>query len=40
MLRLGPEMRERLANNFGDGSMVAEARVGPWWNNLAILVQP
>jgi 2-polyprenyl-6-hydroxyphenyl methylase/3-demethylubiquinone-9 3-methyltransferase len=34
------EMRERLARTFGAGAMVAEARVPPWWNNLALLVRP
>jgi 2-polyprenyl-6-hydroxyphenyl methylase/3-demethylubiquinone-9 3-methyltransferase len=34
------EMRERLASSFGGGAIVAEARIGPWWNNLAILVRP
>jgi SAM-dependent methyltransferase len=34
------EMHERLVRNFGDGALIAEARVGPWWNNLAILVRP
>jgi 2-polyprenyl-3-methyl-5-hydroxy-6-metoxy-1,4-benzoquinol methylase len=34
------EMRERLARSFGDEALIAEARVGPWWNNLATLVQP
>jgi len=34
------EMRERLARSFGAGALLADARVGPWWNNLAILVRP
>jgi 2-polyprenyl-3-methyl-5-hydroxy-6-metoxy-1,4-benzoquinol methylase len=34
------EMRERLALSFGEAALVAEARVGPWWNNLATLVRP
>jgi SAM-dependent methyltransferase len=34
------EMRERLVRSFGDEALVAEARIGPWWNNLATLVQP
>jgi 2-polyprenyl-6-hydroxyphenyl methylase/3-demethylubiquinone-9 3-methyltransferase len=34
------EMRERLARSFGDGALLAEALIGPWWNNLAILVRP
>jgi SAM-dependent methyltransferase len=33
------EMRERLASGFGNHALVAEARIGPWWNNLAILVR-
>jgi 2-polyprenyl-3-methyl-5-hydroxy-6-metoxy-1,4-benzoquinol methylase len=34
------EMRERLVRSFGEGALIAEARVGPWWNNLATLVRP
>lgn len=34
------EIRERLAHSFGDAALVAEARIGPWHNNLAILVRP
>ena len=34
------EMRERLASSFGEAAIVAEARIGPWWNNLATLVRP
>lgn len=34
------EMREHLTIGFGAGSLVAEARVGPWWNNIATLVRP
>ena len=34
------EMRRCLAFTFSDGALVAEARVGPWWNNFAILVRP
>jgi len=34
------EMRERLAITFGEDALVDEARVRPWWNNLATLVQP
>ena len=34
------EMRERLARSFGEAALVAEARVAPWWNNIAILVRP
>jgi 2-polyprenyl-3-methyl-5-hydroxy-6-metoxy-1,4-benzoquinol methylase len=33
------EMRERLAICFGAASLVAEARVGPWWNNIATLIR-
>jgi 2-polyprenyl-3-methyl-5-hydroxy-6-metoxy-1,4-benzoquinol methylase len=34
------EMREHLALSFGEASIVGEARVGPWWNNIATLVRP
>ena len=34
------EMRERLARSFGEAALVAEARVAPWWNNIATLVRP
>lgn len=34
------EMRERLARAFGEGALVAEAGVAPWWNNIAMLVRP
>lgn len=34
------EMRERLALSFGEAALVAEARVRPRWNNLAMLVRP
>jgi 2-polyprenyl-6-hydroxyphenyl methylase/3-demethylubiquinone-9 3-methyltransferase len=34
------EMRECLALTFGEASLVGEARVGPWWNNIATLVRP
>lgn len=34
------EMRERLVHSFGNAALVAEARVRPRWNNLAILVRP
>jgi 2-polyprenyl-3-methyl-5-hydroxy-6-metoxy-1,4-benzoquinol methylase len=34
------EMRERLALSFGEAALVAEARVQPQWNNLAMLVRP
>ncbi len=33
------EMRERLAISFGAASLIAEARVKPWWNNIATLVR-
>jgi SAM-dependent methyltransferase len=33
------EMRAGLSNAFGEPALVAEARVGPHWNNLAILVR-
>jgi 2-polyprenyl-6-hydroxyphenyl methylase/3-demethylubiquinone-9 3-methyltransferase len=34
------EMRERLARSFGGAALIAEARVAPWWNNIATLVRP
>jgi 2-polyprenyl-3-methyl-5-hydroxy-6-metoxy-1,4-benzoquinol methylase len=34
------EMRERLALTFGESAIIREARVAPWWNNLATLVRP
>jgi 2-polyprenyl-3-methyl-5-hydroxy-6-metoxy-1,4-benzoquinol methylase len=34
------EMRQLLALAFGEAALVAEARVGPWWNNIATLVRP
>jgi SAM-dependent methyltransferase len=34
------EMREYLAHSFGTATLVAEARVRPRWNNLAILIRP
>jgi 2-polyprenyl-6-hydroxyphenyl methylase/3-demethylubiquinone-9 3-methyltransferase len=34
------EMRERLALTFGEDALVGEARVRPWWNNIATLVRP
>ena len=34
------EMRQHLAISFGAASLVAEARVGPWWNNIATLIRP
>lgn len=33
------EMRERLAASFGAASLIAEARVRPWWNNIATLIR-
>jgi SAM-dependent methyltransferase len=33
------EMRRRLIATFGADALVAEARIGPWWNNLAMLVK-
>ena len=33
------EMRKRLAISFGAASLVAEARVRPWWNNIATLIR-
>ena len=34
------EMRDCLAHSFGKDALIAEARVGPWRNNLATLVRP
>jgi 2-polyprenyl-6-hydroxyphenyl methylase/3-demethylubiquinone-9 3-methyltransferase len=34
------EMRQLLATSFGATSIVAEARVAPWSNNVAFLVRP
>jgi 2-polyprenyl-3-methyl-5-hydroxy-6-metoxy-1,4-benzoquinol methylase len=34
------EMRECLSHTFGGAAIVDEARIGPWWNNLAMLVRP
>lgn len=34
------EMRERLMQTFGAAALVGEDRVAPWWNNLALLIQP
>jgi 2-polyprenyl-3-methyl-5-hydroxy-6-metoxy-1,4-benzoquinol methylase len=34
------EMRERLVLAFGEAALVAEARIAPWWNNIATLVRP
>jgi 2-polyprenyl-3-methyl-5-hydroxy-6-metoxy-1,4-benzoquinol methylase len=33
------EMRDHLASSFGEAALVAEARVKPWWNNIATLVR-
>ncbi len=33
------EMRERLAHSFGESALVDETRIGPRWNNIAILVR-
>jgi 2-polyprenyl-6-hydroxyphenyl methylase/3-demethylubiquinone-9 3-methyltransferase len=34
------EMRRDLSGSFGESALIDEARVGPWWNNLATLVRP
>ena len=34
------EMRQRLVDSFGKAALVAEARLAPWRNNLAMLVRP
>jgi 2-polyprenyl-3-methyl-5-hydroxy-6-metoxy-1,4-benzoquinol methylase len=34
------EMRRFLAISFGPDALVGEARIRPWWNNIAMLVQP
>jgi 2-polyprenyl-6-hydroxyphenyl methylase/3-demethylubiquinone-9 3-methyltransferase len=34
------EFRQRLAHSFGEAAIVDEARVGPWWNNIAFLISP
>jgi SAM-dependent methyltransferase len=34
------EMRQHLVISFDAASLVAEARVGPWWNNIATLIRP
>jgi len=34
------EIREHLARSFGDRALVAQVRLRPWYNNLAILVRP
>jgi 2-polyprenyl-6-hydroxyphenyl methylase/3-demethylubiquinone-9 3-methyltransferase len=33
------EMRTMLARSFGEAALITESRVGPWWNNIAILVR-
>lgn len=33
------EMRERLALSFGAAALAGEARIGPWWNNIATLIR-
>lgn len=34
------EMRQFLTISFGPDAIAEEARVGPWWNNIAALIQP
>jgi 2-polyprenyl-6-hydroxyphenyl methylase/3-demethylubiquinone-9 3-methyltransferase len=34
------EIQEHLTRSFGDAALVAKIRIGPWRNNLAILVRP
>jgi SAM-dependent methyltransferase len=34
------EIRRRLACSFGEAAMIDEARIAPWWNNIAILIAP
>jgi 2-polyprenyl-3-methyl-5-hydroxy-6-metoxy-1,4-benzoquinol methylase len=34
------EMRQQIASCFGEAAIVDEARVEPWWNNLAVLIRP
>jgi SAM-dependent methyltransferase len=36
----GQEMRQHLAGSFGDAALIAEKRLAPHWNNLAILILP
>jgi 2-polyprenyl-6-hydroxyphenyl methylase/3-demethylubiquinone-9 3-methyltransferase len=36
----GEEMRARLARIFGERSLIDETRIGPWSNNIAMLVRP
>jgi 2-polyprenyl-6-hydroxyphenyl methylase/3-demethylubiquinone-9 3-methyltransferase len=33
-------MREYVSGSFGSAALIDEARVGPWWNNIAMLVRP
>lgn len=33
------EMRKHLAISFGAASLIGEARVRPWWNNIATLIR-
>jgi 2-polyprenyl-6-hydroxyphenyl methylase/3-demethylubiquinone-9 3-methyltransferase len=33
------EMRASLGQCFGESALIAETRIGPWWNNLATLVR-
>jgi ubiquinone/menaquinone biosynthesis C-methylase UbiE len=33
------EMRDLLDQVFGENSYIAEARIGPWWNNIAMLIR-
>jgi hypothetical protein len=33
------EMRVLLEVSFGAGTLVGEARIRPWWNNIATLVE-
>jgi 2-polyprenyl-6-hydroxyphenyl methylase/3-demethylubiquinone-9 3-methyltransferase len=34
------QMRGKLAHSFGEAALIAEARVRPWWNNIATLIRP
>jgi SAM-dependent methyltransferase len=36
----GREMREILAASFGAAALGDEARIAPWWNNIATVVRP
>jgi 2-polyprenyl-3-methyl-5-hydroxy-6-metoxy-1,4-benzoquinol methylase len=33
------EMRERLTRSFGSAALIDEARIGPWWNNIVMLIR-